>query len=99
MTATAEETQTSEGQGGTGRIARVIGPVVDVEFSADTMPEQNNALTTEVMMGGSTQTVTLEVASHLGDNMVRAISLKPTDGMVRGASVVDTGAPISRATS
>ena len=95
MTATVNEAPTSTSKGATGRIARVIGPVVDVEFSADTMPEQNNALTTEVTMGGSTQTVTLEVASHLGDNMVRAISLKPTDGMVRGAAVVDTGAPIS----
>jgi F-type H+/Na+-transporting ATPase subunit beta len=95
MTATVNEAPTSTSKGATGRIARVIGPVVDVEFSADTMPDQNTALTTEVTMGGETQTVTLEVASHLGDNMVRAISLKPTDGMVRGAGVVDTGAPIS----
>ncbi|WP_432483833.1 F0F1 ATP synthase subunit beta [Kineococcus esterisolvens] len=95
MTATVTESAAGTSKGATGRIARVIGPVVDVEFSADTMPEQNNALTTEVSMGGQTQTVTLEVASHLGDNMVRAISLKPTDGMVRGAPVVDTGAPIS----
>ncbi|NAZ76943.1 F0F1 ATP synthase subunit beta [Kineococcus sp. T13] len=95
MTATVTETPTSTERGATGRIARVIGPVVDVEFSADTMPDQNSALTTQVTMGGQTQTVTLEVASHLGENMVRAISLKPTDGMVRGAPVVDTGAPIS----
>ncbi|WP_337061652.1 F0F1 ATP synthase subunit beta [Kineococcus sp. G2] len=95
MTATVTDSPASTSKGATGRIARVIGPVVDVEFSADAMPEQNNALTTEVTMGGQTQTVTLEVASHLGDNMVRAISLKPTDGMVRGAPVVDTGAPIS----
>ena len=94
MTATVNEAPTSTSKGATGRIARVIGPVVDVEFSADTMPEQNAALTTEVTMAGETSTVTLEVASHLGDNMVRAIYLKPTDGMVRGAAVVDTGAPI-----
>ncbi|MEZ0166316.1 F0F1 ATP synthase subunit beta [Kineococcus sp. LSe6-4] len=95
MTATVNEAPSSTSKGATGRIARVIGPVVDVEFSADAMPDQNNALTTEVTMGGETQLVTLEVAAHLGDNMVRAISLKPTDGMVRGAAVVDTGAPIS----
>jgi len=95
MTATVNEAPASTSKGATGRIARVIGPVVDVEFSADTMPEQNAALTTEVTMAGATSTVTLEVASHLGDNMVRAISLRPTDGMVRGAPVVDTGAPIS----
>ncbi|WP_432574063.1 F0F1 ATP synthase subunit beta [Kineococcus sp. SYSU DK005] len=95
MTATATETPAGTSKGATGRIARVIGPVVDVEFSADAMPDQNNALTVEVTMGGQTSLVTLEVASHLGDNMVRAISLKPTDGMVRGAPVTDTGAPIS----
>ncbi|GAA4973681.1 F0F1 ATP synthase subunit beta [Kineococcus glutinatus] len=95
MTATATETPSTTGGGATGRIARVIGPVVDVEFSADAMPEMNNALQVDVTLGGQTQTITLEVASHLGENMVRAISMKPTDGMVRGAPVRDTGAPIS----
>ncbi|WP_369053776.1 F0F1 ATP synthase subunit beta [Kineococcus terrestris] len=95
MTATVTDAPGTTDRGATGRIARVIGPVVDVEFSVDTMPDINNALTIDVTLGGETSTVTLEVASHLGDNMVRAISLKPTDGMVRGAPVVDTGAPIS----
>ena len=78
-----------------GRVARVIGPVVDVEFAADQLPEIGNALKVETDVMGIKQTITLEVALHVGDNIVRAISLKPTDGMRRGAEVVDTGAPIS----
>lgn len=90
----------SEKTPGTGRISRVIGPVVDVEFPPDQLPEMYNALTVEYTgMGsaeaGQTQTMTMEVAQHLGDNIVRSIALKPTDGLVRGAKVVDTGSPIS----
>ncbi|MBA9007707.1 F0F1 ATP synthase subunit beta [Thermomonospora cellulosilytica] len=79
----------------TGRVARVIGPVVDVEFPADAMPDIYNALHVEVTLGTETRTLTLEVAQHLGDNVVRAISMQPTDGLVRGATVTDTGNPIS----
>jgi F-type H+/Na+-transporting ATPase subunit beta len=79
----------------TGRVARVIGPVVDVEFAADQMPDILNAVRIEISDGEQTRTITAEVALHVGDNMVRAISLKPTDGMRRGAKVTDTGAPIS----
>ncbi|WP_433328141.1 F0F1 ATP synthase subunit beta [Spirillospora sp. CA-294931] len=78
-----------------GRVARVIGPVVDVEFPADDIPEIYNALKAEVTLGGETKTLTFEVAQHLGDNMIRAISMQPTDGLVRGAPVVDTGNAIS----
>jgi F-type H+-transporting ATPase subunit beta len=78
-----------------GRIARVIGPVVDIEFPNDAIPSIYNALTTEISYGEKTTTLTLEVAQHLGDNLVRAIALKPTDGLVRGGLVYDTGAPIS----
>jgi F-type H+-transporting ATPase subunit beta len=78
-----------------GRIARVIGPVVDIEFPHDALPEIYNALTTEISYGEKTTTLTLEVAQHLGDDLVRAIALKPTDGLVRGGLVHDTGAPIS----
>ena len=96
MTATAEHEATAGGPGqGTGRVARVIGPVVDIEFAADEMPDIYNALHVDVTMGGQTSTLTLEVAQHIGDNMVRAISMRPTDGMVRGATVTDTGGPIS----
>ena len=83
-----------------GRVARVVGPVVDVEFPPDRIPPLYNALTVEVNLAGqgegeSTFTMTLEVAQHLGDNLVRTIALKPTDGLVRGAPVTDTGAPIT----
>ena len=96
MTTTAEETTTGEATpGGVGRVARVIGPVVDVEYAPSEMPEIYNALHVDRTMGGETVTLTLEVAQHIGDNLVRAISMQPTDGLVRGASVQDTGAPIS----
>src|SRR3954447_18865923 len=80
---------------GSGRVVRVIGPVVDVEFAPDQMPEVNNALRLDRTIGDETRTITLEVAQHIGDNMVRAISMQATDGVVRGTSVLDTGAPIS----
>src|SRR6059058_3703686 len=94
MTATLEE-KPAEKQGGTGRVVRVIGPVVDVEFAPDEMPEIYYALHVDRTLGDETRTLTLEVAQHIGDNMVRAISMQPTDGLVRGAPVTDTGAPIS----
>ncbi len=91
MTLTAEIPSTT----GVGRVVRVIGPVVDVEFPADQMPDIMNALTIEIDAGELSREITSEVALHVGDNIVRAISLKPTDGMRRGTKVVDTGAPIS----
>jgi F-type H+-transporting ATPase subunit beta len=87
-TATKKETAT-------GRVARVTGPVVDVEFPHDSIPEIYNALQTTITMGGESIVLTLEVAQHLGDDLVRAIALKPTDGLVRGQEVRDTGGPIT----
>ena len=79
MTATAEENKTEESKGGTGRIARVIGPVVDVEFATDQMPEIYNKLETELELGGEKRVLSLEVSQHIGDGMVRAVSLqRPT---------------------
>jgi F-type H+-transporting ATPase subunit beta len=95
MTATLNHETADTSSGGVGRIARVIGPVVDIEFPADAMPDMYNALKCELEIGGETKSLTLEVALHLGDNVVRAISMQPTDGLVRGAEVTDTGAPIS----
>jgi F-type H+/Na+-transporting ATPase subunit beta len=95
MTATISDETTDRTGGSVGRIARVIGPVVDVEFPSDSMPEIYNALSVDVTLGDDTQTIVLEVAQHIGDGMVRAISMKPTDGMVRGAQVTDSGGPIS----
>jgi len=96
MTATTETTTA------VGRVVRVTGPVVDVEFPPDAMPAIFNALTVDVVFSESQgegeanrRMLTLEVEQHLGDNMVRAISLQPTDGLVRGAAVTDTGAAIS----
>jgi F-type H+-transporting ATPase subunit beta len=97
VTDTVIETANEAAAGGVGRVARVIGPVVDIEFPADAMPEIYNALHVDLPSrdGGTAVLLTLEVAQHLGDNVVRAISMQPTDGLTRGASVRDTGGPIS----
>jgi F-type H+-transporting ATPase subunit beta len=94
MTATVEQKPAGK-QGGTGRVVRVIGPVVDVEFGPDEMPELFNALHVDRTLDNETRMLTLEVAQHIGDNMVRAIAMQPTDGLVRGAPVEDTGSAIS----
>ncbi|GAB4067562.1 F0F1 ATP synthase subunit beta [Angustibacter speluncae] len=94
MTATATETQ-STGAAGEGRISRVIGPVVDIEFPAGSIPDIYQALEIDYELGGEQRTLVLEVAQHIGDSMVRAIAMKPTDGLVRGMSVRDTGSGIS----
>ncbi|MEX0593094.1 MAG: F0F1 ATP synthase subunit beta [Nitriliruptoraceae bacterium] len=83
------------GRAADGRIVRVIGPVVDVEFPPGDLPEINTALTFERQAEDGTVTVTAEVAQHLGDHRVRAVCMQPTDGVVRGATVVDTGQPIT----
>ncbi|MCG2797742.1 MAG: F0F1 ATP synthase subunit beta [Cellulomonas sp.] len=103
MTATTVAADTAaKSAPGVGRVARVIGPVVDIEFPPDQIPEMYNALKVTIDLSGQGEgegdgnlTMTLEVAQHLGDSLVRAIALKPTDGLVRGALVTDTGAPIS----
>ena len=86
----AAKTQTA-----VGRIARVTGPVVDIEFPHDSIPPIYNALQTTYTLDGVEIVLTLEVAQHLGDDLVRAIALKPTDGLVRGQEVRDTGEAIS----
>src|SRR5688500_8536472 len=95
MTATINESAETTSAGGVGRIARVIGPVVDIEFPSDSMPAIYNALTCEFELSGETKSIILEVAQHIGDGMVRAISMKPTDGLVRGGQVTDTGESIT----
>jgi F-type H+-transporting ATPase subunit beta len=75
----------------TGKITQVVGVVVDVEFSEDNLPAIYNALTTEL----DGKTLTLEVAQHLSESSVRAVALSTTDGLKRGASIVDTGTSIS----
>jgi len=79
----------------TGRIVKVAGPVVDVEFPPNALPEIHDAIEFDITVAGETQTVVAEVAQHLGHARVRAIAMKPTDGLVRGTRVLNTGAPIS----
>ncbi|MFR9753413.1 F0F1 ATP synthase subunit beta [Nocardia sp. 004] len=94
MTAAVTRDNTTR-TGAAGRVVRVIGPVVDVEFPRGAIPELFNALHAEITLTSVAKTLTLEVAQHLGDNIVRTISMQPTDGLVRGATVTDTGKPIS----
>ena len=76
-----------------GFIVQVIGPSVDVQFPNDALPKISNALKIEDKAKGVD--LTLEVAQHVGNNVVRAIALGSTEGLVRGSKVKDTGAPIS----
>jgi F-type H+/Na+-transporting ATPase subunit beta len=78
-----------------GRVVQVIGPVVDVEFPPEHLPEINFALELDRTLDGDTQTIVCEVAQHIGESVVRAIAMKPTDGVVRGAPVRNTGLPIT----
>ncbi len=82
-----------------GRITRVQGSVIDIEFPVGHLPDIYNALTVKINLVGNTEgetlhEITLEVEQHLGDSIVRAVALKPTDGLVRGALVTNTGGPI-----
>jgi F-type H+-transporting ATPase subunit beta len=86
----SDETATSE-----GRILTVTGPVIDVEFPPHALPEIGFALTVERTVEGKTDTITAEVSGHIGQSAVRAICMKPTDGLIRGTRVINTGAPIT----
>jgi F-type H+-transporting ATPase subunit beta len=91
MTATAEAgTELKE-----GRVVAIAGPVVDVEFPPDALPEINHALELDIELEGDTITVTAEVAQQLGDSRVRVICMKPTDGLTRGTVVRNTGRGIT----
>jgi F-type H+/Na+-transporting ATPase subunit beta len=95
MTATATENDAQSQPAGVGRVARVIGPVVDIEFPHGSLPHMYNALIIDYSLNGEEISLWLEVAQHIGDSLVRAIALKPTDGLVRGMEVTDTGSAIS----
>src|SRR6202171_3285227 len=99
----------------TGRITQIIGPVVDVQFPAEHLPDIYNALELDLAETVSTGAdgdnsaeaaamrgveqgggrLVLEVQQHLGNNVVRAVAMGPTDGLQRGVEVRDTGAPIT----
>ncbi|HVE95281.1 MAG TPA: F0F1 ATP synthase subunit beta [Acidimicrobiales bacterium] len=74
-----------------GRIVAIVGPVVDVEFPPDGLPELNGALEFTVEDEGKKTVITAEVAQHIGDSRVRAIAMKPTDGLTRGTPVRNLG--------
>ena len=74
-----------------GRVAQVMGPVVDVRFEEGSLPSIDNALTIDM----GSRTLTVEVAQHIGDNTARCIAMSSTDGLKRGTSVTDTGKAIS----
>ncbi len=78
-----------------GRVVAIAGPVVDVEFPRGSLPEINTAVQMTIALEGVETVVTGEVAQQIGDNRVRVVSLKPTDGLTRGAPVVNTGRGIS----
>src|SRR5687767_12332655 len=79
----------------TGRIVQVIGPVLDIEFEPEKLPEIYNALTVEDASGTVPVKVTAEVQQHIGQNQVRAVAMSSTDGVTRGMEVRDTGSPIT----
>ena len=92
--ATATESVTGQN---VGKVVQVIGPVVDVEFAGGKLPAIYNAVRITSSQGdpGDVIDVIAEVEQHLGENRVRTVAMKPTDGMRRGMTVIDTGAPIS----
>ncbi|MBL8960178.1 MAG: F0F1 ATP synthase subunit beta, partial [Gemmatimonadetes bacterium] len=79
-----------------GKIVQVIGPVIDVEFDADKLPELYNALVVKGRSAtGDEINVVAEVQQHIGRNQVRAVAMSSSDGVTRGMDAVDTGAAIS----
>jgi len=77
-----------------GKVIQVLGPVIDVEFEGDKVPEINEALIVEFEAEGKKRKVVLEVAAQIGDNIVRTIAMDLTDGLTRGEKVIATGGPI-----
>jgi F-type H+-transporting ATPase subunit beta len=78
-----------------GRIVAIAGPVVDIEFPPNSLPEINDAVTMTVELEGKDLVITAEVAQHIGESRVRAICMKPTDGLRRGSPVKNTGRGIT----
>ncbi|MBP2645416.1 MAG: synthase subunit beta [Firmicutes bacterium] len=78
----------------TGKVIQVIGPVVDIEFPPEQLPAIYNAIKIEGKVGDTKVDITVEVMQHLGDNAVRTVAMSSTDGLTRGMTATDTGAPI-----
>ena len=77
-----------------GKVIQILGPVIDVEFDTEKVPEINEALIVEFEANGKKQKVVLEVAAQIGDKIVRTIAMDLTDGLKRGTKVIATGGPI-----
>jgi F-type H+-transporting ATPase subunit beta len=77
-----------------GRVIQVLGPVVDVRFPADSLPEIRDAIEMKIHQGGDDRRLVLEVAQHLGNETVRCVAMAPTEGLVRGMVATSTGEPI-----
>src|SRR4029077_7108006 len=99
---TTAEPKLDEGRLKEGRVVAIAGPVIDVEFPPDAIPEINNALEVDIQLEGEKIVVTAEVAQQIGDNRVRAICMKPTDGLKRNTAVRNLGrgitVPVGQAT-
>ncbi|MCD6250119.1 MAG: F0F1 ATP synthase subunit beta [candidate division Zixibacteria bacterium] len=76
-----------------GKVVQVIGNTVDCEFPADSLPDILNAI--QIPVPHQDRTLTIEVALHIGDNLVRCVGMATTDGLVRGMKAIDTGSPIT----
>src|SRR5499427_8238326 len=90
-------TNGASGAGNAGKVVQIIGPVVDIEFSDSNLPPIYQALrvTSEGFDVPDKIDVIAEVQQHLGEGRVRAVSMLPTDGMIRGMNAIDTGGPIT----
>jgi len=95
MNMTMTDTTTPDAELKTGRVVGIAGPVIDVEFPRGALPELNTAIEFEIEIEGQKTDVLAEVAQQLGDGRVRAICMKPTDGLVRGTTVRNTGQGIT----
>ena len=90
-TKTAPKKAAGETSANVGKVVQVIGPVLDVEFEPEKLPELYNALIVDL----GDRRVVVEVQQHIGRNQIRAVAMSPTDGVVRGMPAVDTGSPIT----
>jgi len=90
-TKTAPNKAAGETTANVGKVVQVIGPVLDVEFEPEKLPELYNALVVDL----GDRRVVVEVQQHIGRNQIRAVAMSPTDGVVRGMAAIDTGSPIT----
>jgi F-type H+/Na+-transporting ATPase subunit beta len=95
MAITEERLAGGGGKTSEGRVLTVTGPVVEVEFPPDALPEIGYALTFERTIQDATDTITAEVSQHIGENTVKAVCMKATDGVTRGTKVLNTGTAIT----